>query len=248
MIDAHAHLCYPTLYGERERIVQECKARLQGVVVSAARYDESLKVLELCAQHKGFLHATVGCHPTELQDMDKVLGLIRQNHKALVAIGEVGLDYHWVKEPEQRERQKQAFQGFIELAETLDLPLVIHSWDAEQDCFDLVAKSKAMAVFHCYSGSRELMQAIVKKGYLVSISTQVCFSKHHRKLAQDIPLESLLLETDSPFLSPSKTEQEKRNFPWNITISAGQLAKEKGIAADQVLQAAADNARSVFGI
>ena len=246
MIDAHAHLCYPTLYGEREKIIEECRKRLKAVIASSARFDESLKVLEMCRQHPGFLYATIGCHPTELRDQGQVLELIKKRKDEIVGIGEAGLDYHWVKEPERRAEQKAAFQKFIDVAEELKLPLVIHSWDAEEDCFSMVSESDAVAVFHCYSGSRGLAEKITSKGHMLSISTQVCFSKHHRKLAKAVALENLLLETDSPFLSPAKTEQEKRNFPWNILLSAERIAKEKGISPETVLQAAEDNARRVF--
>lgn len=248
MIDSHAHMCYPTYDKDRERIVGECRKRLKAVIASSARYDESLKVLELCAMHNGFLYATIGCHPTELQDAEKVLDLIQKNKGKIAGIGEAGLDYHWVKEPEKRLEQKAVFEKFISLAEELNLPLVIHSWDAEQDCFEMVKGRDAFAVFHCYSGSRELEREIIRKGHMISVSTQACFSKSHRKLARDLPLENLLLETDSPFLSPVKTEEEKRNFPWNITYAAEMVAKEKGIGAEKVMEAAEENARRVFRI
>lgn len=248
MIDSHAHLCYPTFDKDRDWVIEECKKKLKAVIASSARYDESLRVLELCKKHDGFLYATIGCHPTELQDAEKVLELIRTNKSRIAGIGEAGLDYHWVKEPKKRLEQKAAFEKFISLAEELNLPLVIHSWDAEEDCFQMVRERDVVAVFHCYSGSREIEKEIIRKGHMVSVSTQVCFSKDHRKIARDLSLENLLLETDSPFLSPVKTEEEKRNFPWNIRFAAERVAREKGIKIEKVLEAAEGNARRIFRI
>ncbi len=241
-------MCYPTYDKDREWVIEECRKRIRAVIASSARYDESLRVLELCKKHDGFLYATIGCHPTEIQDAEKVLDLIQKNKDKIVGIGEAGLDYHWVKEPEKRLEQKAVFEKFISLAEELNLPLVIHSWDAEEDCLEMIKKNDVSAVFHCYSGSRELEREIIKKGHMVSVSTQVCFSKSHRKIARDLPLENLLLETDSPFLSPVKTEEEKRNFPWNIKYAAERVAKEKEISPGKVMEAAESNARRVFRI
>lgn len=247
MIDTHAHLAFADFDRDREVVIERCKKELWGVVASGARLDENLKVLALSKEHQGFVHATLGFHPTEKGDFEKVIELIRKNKEGVVGVGEVGLDYHWVKDAKEREKQKDVFERFIGLAQELKKPLVIHSWDAEKECFDMVRKSDAMAVFHCFSGSNELAKEIAAQGHHVSISTQICFSKNHRKIAKDVPIDKMLLETDSPFLSPNR-EQDKRNYPWNIKISAEKIAKVKGMEVQSVLEECASNARKVFGI
>ncbi len=246
MIDVHAHLCYKDFDRDVDEIVKRCREELEAVVVSAARHDEGLKVLELCRRNPGFLFPTLGYHPTEGTGFREVMKLIRENSDSVVAVGEVGLDYHWEKNPKKRRAQQEVFREFISLAQELKKPLVIHSWDAERECFQLVRESGLACVFHCYSGSRELAEEIIQvPDFYVSISTQILFNKNLRKVAKRIPLERMLLETDAPFLSPVKGE---RNVPWNILLSAEKLAKLLHVDSAEVLNAARENAERVFGL
>jgi len=261
MIDIHAHLCFPDFDADRERIVSECLAGMRAVVVSSARYEEGLRALRL-AEGRPRLAVTLGYHPTEGgAGPDKIIDLIRSSRGRIAGIGEVGLDYHWEKDPAKRAAQGEVFGRFIALAGELGKPLVIHSWDAERECFDMVKDFGGTAVFHCFSGPLALAQEIARRGFYVSISTQVLFSKDHRKLARDLPLESMLLETDSPFLSPynylkAKGEESRLkegfdprpNYPWNIRLSAEKIAELKGVSASSVIDRTSDNAAAVFGI
>ena len=163
-----------------------------------------------------------------------------------MGVGEVGLDYHWESDPGKRKEQEVIFRKFIGLAKELKKPLVIHSWDAERECFDMVKDSGLACIFHCFSGSRELAQEILQvPDFYISVSTQVIFNKGVRKLAKAVPLERLLLETDAPFLSPVKGE---RNFPWNIIRSAEKIADLRGLDSSDILNAARENAIRVFGL
>jgi len=244
MIDIHAHLCLPEFDKDLEQVIEKAREEMEGIIVSSARLEEGKKVLELVKKHPGFLFATLGYHPTEGTDPDGVLKLIDQNHGRIVGIGEAGLDYHWEPDLRKRDQQKVIFRKFIAAAEKYKLPLVIHSWDAEPECFSMASASKAKCIFHCFSGKPELAKQIVDKGFYVSLSTNVCFSKNLRKVARAVPLESMLLETDSPFLDPER----KRNVPWNIKLSAEKIAAEKGITKQAVLTAAKDNAVRVFNL
>jgi TatD DNase family protein len=245
MIDVHAHLAFPDFDGDRDEVLTRCRKELSAVIVSSARYDEGLKALGIAKANPGFAFVTLGYHPTDGgTDYDRVLELIRKNENRIVGVGEVGLDYHWEKDLKKRSEQKTVFQEFINLAKELKKPLVIHSWDAEWDCFDMVKDSGLDCVFHCFSGSEELVQQVVDAGFYISMSTHVVFSKHHKKLAKVIPLDRMLLETDSPFLDPS----HKKNYPWNIKLSAGKIAEIKGLTKEEVLKAAKENAIRVFGL
>jgi TatD DNase family protein len=244
MIDIHAHLCLPDFDKDLEQVIEKAREEIDGIIVSSARLEEGKKVLELVKKHPGFLFATLGYHPTEGTDFEGVLKLIDQNHGRIVGIGETGLDYHWESDLRKRDQQKVVFRKFIAAAEKFNLPLVIHSWDAEPDCFTMVRDSKAKCIFHCFSGEPELAKQIVDKGFFVSLSTNVCSSKKLRSIARVVPLESMLLETDSPFLDPER----KRNVPWNIKLSAEKIAAEKGMTKQAVLAAAKDNAVRVFNL
>jgi TatD DNase family protein len=245
MIDIHSHLCYPGAYSNVDEIVESARREMSGVIVSSARYDEGLKVLELVDKNPGFVFGTLGYHPTEGTNREGVLGLIESNRDRICGIGECGLDYHWEKDPGKREEQKAVFQEFIGIARKIKLPLVIHSWDAEEDCFWMVRESGLKCVFHCYSGPVELVRQILDNGFMISVSTQVCFSKHHRKLVRIIPLDKIMLETDAPWLSPNRPEP---NYPWNIKMSAGKIAEIKKVPAGEVLEHAKRNAIRFFSL
>lgn len=246
MIDVHAHLCFPDFESDIDVIVERCRKELAGVVVSSARHDEGLKALELCKRNPGFLFPTLGYHPTEGTNPDGVMNLIKENMESVVGVGEVGLDYHWEKDPGKRKEQESIFRRFIRLAQETGKPLVIHSWDAENECFDLVRDSGLACVFHCFSGKKELAREIVQvPDFYVSVSTQILFNKNLRKVAKVVPLDRMLLETDSPFLSPVKGE---RNFPWNILLSADKMSELIHVDSADILNSARENAVRVFGL
>jgi TatD DNase family protein len=259
MIDIHAHLCFPDFRKDREKVAAECGREMDAVVVSSARYEEGLCALELSGKHRK-LFLTLGYHPVEGgPDPGKIMELIRKNRDSIVGVGEVGLDYHWEKDPQKRERQEAVFSDFISLAEELQKPLIIHSWDAEPDCFGMVKHLDIPVIFHCYSGSRELAGEILKKKFYISFSTQVLFSKAHRKLAKLVPLEQMTLETDAPFLSPygylrQKGEEGRlkpgfdpqKNYPWNVRFSAEKIAEIKRTSAEEVIGKTAENAKRIF--
>lgn len=250
MIDIHAHLCLDDFDDDRDKIVERCrKEGLSAVIVSSARLDEGICALELCKKNEGFLYPTLGYHPTDGEgEWKNVIDLIRKNKDKIVGIGEVGLDYHWEKDGSERKKQKEVFSEFIELSKELDLPLVLHTWDAERECFDMVRDAGCKKVlFHCYTGKNSLAKEITDAGYYVSVSTAMLFSKHVKKVARDVPFDQFTLETDAPFLSPNK-EHDKRNYPWNIMITAKKMAGIRDTEESRILSQAEKNARDFFNI
>jgi TatD DNase family protein len=246
MIDIHAHLCFGDYDKDMDFIISKCKEELAGVIVGTARYDEGIKALNLASKYPNFIFPTLGFHPTEGKgDVEKIINLIMKNREKIVGIGEVGLDYHWERDEKKREKQRAIFMKFIELAERLKKPLVIHSWDAEKECFEMLENRDVKAVFHCFSGTKELAERIVKRDFYISISTMVLFSKNIRKIAKAIPIDKLLLETDSPFLSPDK-EKDKRNYPWNIKLSAEKIAELRKTTKEEILENAKKNTIRLF--
>jgi len=253
-------MCWKSFSQDREKIIEASKKRLSAVIASSARLQEGIDTLETYAKHPKFMFPTLGFHPTEggsEEDVGKIIELIKANKDQIVGIGECGLDYHWEKDPGKREAQKGVFSQFIRLAKELKKPLVIHSWDAEQECFDMVKNEGIPCVFHCFSGPLELAGEILEQGFYISVATQICFSKHHKRLAKLVPLDRLLLETDSPFLSPQKHSNyeplvegfsPERNYPWNILLSAEKIASAKGVSKEEVLEAGKANAVGVFGL
>ncbi len=250
MIDVHAHLCFDDFQKDKDEIVQKCREEgMKAVIVGTARYDEGVDALELCERNKGFLFPTLGHHPTDGgENYEDIIELIRENKDRIVAIGEVGLDYHWESDPFKREKQKEIFLKFIELAKETGLPLLLHTWDAERECFEIV-KEQGMknVIFHCFTGKNDLAKEIVAEGYHISISTGLLFSKTVRKVARDIPMDKFMLETDAPFLSPNK-EHDKRNYPWNIKITANKMAEIRKVSVSEIMEAATNNALRFFSL
>jgi len=262
MIDIHAHLCFRDFAESRESIADECEKEMQAVIVTSARLEEGICALDLCSRHEK-LFPTIGFHPVEGgTEVRRIMELARERQDEIVGIGEVGLDYHWVRDEAKRRQQKEVFSGFIELAEELKKPLVLHCWDAEEDAFEMVRNVNVPVIFHSYTGPKELVPGILEHdNFYISISTHVLLSKHLRKLAKLVPLERMTLETDAPFLSPYKYMQAKgavgrlkpgfdpeKNYPWNIQFSAEKIAELKGVDTADVIAKTSANARLVFGL
>jgi TatD DNase family protein len=248
VIDSHCHLDFKQFNKDRDAVMQI--ARDYGVVRminSGVDFSTNQKSLELAKTHD-FIFATLGLSPNSLgvlsdADLNRLLEQIRENSSCAVGIGEAGLDYYHCKEQAQRDRQAQVFRRVIDLADSLCLPLVIHSRDAEQQALDMV-KHLDKVVFHCYSGSLGTMKEAVDRGFYISLATNLCRSAHHQILARNVPLDHLLVETDSPFLSP----RGGRNEPAFVQDSVRLIAKIRGIKPQEIARLTSENTRRIYGI
>ena len=187
----------------------------------------------------------------ELSDLDQLRLLARE--PKIVAIGEIGLDYHWEDNP-PREVQRECFEAQIELAKEIDMPICIHSRDADQETMDILKAHDAFTktagvLLHCFSGSAELAKQYIKLGAWISIAGPVTY-KNNRKtieVVESVPLERLLIETDSPYLSPEPM-RGKPNNPGNVKYTAAKIAAIKNISFDEVADATYKNANLFYRI
>lgn len=253
LFDTHAHLDDSRFNEDRDIIIKKLKEEgITFVVNPGADVPSSLRAIELSKKHD-FIYSAVGVHPHDVKDMDNetidVLKSLAKNEK-VVAIGEIGLDYYYDNSP--RDLQKKWFKEQILLANELKLPIIIHDRDAHQDTFDIIKENKnddIGCVLHCFSGSLELAREYVKMGCLISIAGPVTF-KNNKKTAEvvkEIPLEYLLIETDSPYLTPDP-HRGKRNDPSYVRYVAEKIAIEKGISYEKVCEATMENAKRFFNI
>jgi len=248
IIDSHCHLDFPKFNPDREEaILRARKAGVVGMVNSGISLKGNRISLELAEKHED-IHAALGLSPDIGREgtddaINSILAQIEANAGKAVAIGETGLDFQDCKTNEERERQTASFKKVIELAKNLDKPLVVHARMAEAEVLKLV-RSVDTVIYHCYSGSPETMREIVDAGYYISLATLICFSEHHQALAAEVPPENMLLETDSPFLSPRKG----RNEPAYIVDSIPVVAKLKEMEPAEIAEIVTENARRVFGI
>jgi len=204
----------------------------------------------LAEKHQGFIYVTLGLHPIHIPELtdrqiEEYMRFVRLNRDRIVGIGEVGLDYHWIKEPKKISRMREVFIGFIGLAKELDLPLVLHLRQALDEGFKLMVQHDVKkAVFHCFSGKKSLAEKIVEHGYYVSVAPNIFRSKDVKKAVKAIPLEKILTQTDSPFLAV----EGGRNLPQNVRLVVEKIAETKKVNPLEVEEAVLKNVGRVFGI
>ena len=205
------------------------------------------------AERYGYLYAAAGLHPENLEgaclaDLDQVAALCA--HPKVVALGEIGLDYYWVKSPEERARSRDFFDAQLSLAGQLGLPPIVHDRDAHRDCLDIVrAHPDVRGVFHCYAGSLEDARVLLNLGWMISFTGNITFRNARRapEILRWLPLESLMLETDAPYMAPEPYRGQRCDSSM-IPIMAETVAQLKQLTAEQVLRATLENGRRFFGI
>jgi len=247
--DTHAHLTWKSFDNDREDVI--ARARSAGVCLLIdcgidARSNSA--TLELSSAHD-WIHSTLGFQPSrvpELTDgeLESEMTFIEKNLHRALALGEVGLDYHWVKDAAGRRRQKEFLRRCCTVAKGREVPLVIHSRKSESDCMDIIEEAGLTeVVLHCFSGNAEELKRAVDAGYCVSIPTSVCYSRSHQRSAVAVPDDLLLLETDCPFLSPHRGE---RNEPAFVVEAYETVAGLRGCRAGELGGRVIRNARRIF--
>jgi TatD DNase family protein len=208
------------------------------------------KAIEIAEQYD-HIYATVGFHPTDAKDIkDADFILLREQlaHKKVVGIGECGLDFYWDKE--HIDKQITVFQKQIELSLELDLPLIIHMRDASEATYNVLAEyNKLKGIMHCYSGSAEMAPLFIDLGLHISMGGPVTFKNGHKpkKVVEAVDLKHLLIETDSPYLSPHPF-RGKTNEPARVKLVAEEIAKVKNISYQEVAKVTSANALKLFNI
>lgn len=253
MIDTHCHIDFEDFDDDREDVIRRAEDRLDNVIVSGYSNDSNMKVLQLSKDYKDFIYPTFGFHPVSSQnateeDIETAHSNIRKYINDIVAIGEVGMDYYYVTDKAMRERQKEIFTGFLELANEYEVPIVMHVRDCEKKVVNIIPEYEDIPyfVFHCYGGSLKTAKRIMNMdNAYMSFSTMLCYSKHHQDLIEKIDLNYILTETDSPYLAMKK---EDRNEPANVVNAIYKIAEIKNIDVATVDEITTGNARKIFKI
>lgn len=247
--ESHAHYDDEQFQQDRQALLQ-ClpQCGIDFVINSGSDLKSSYIGKELSEQYD-YIYFAAGVHPHELYDISEdTLEQIRHlaQHKKCVAIGEIGLDYYYDTFP--REIQKYWFEKQLLLSKSLHIPVIIHSREASQDCFDIIKKSGVeKGVIHCYSGSLEMAEEYVKMGFLIGIGGVLTFpnAKKLVDVAKKISLEHILIETDSPYLSPVP-HRGKRNDSRNLEFIVKKLAEIKGVSPTDVANVTLENGKKLF--
>ena len=254
LFDSHAHINDEQFDEDREELLKKVKESGVDLLVNPGADMPSSRTAVKLANEVDFVYAAVGVHPHDVEDMtEEDIEELRQmviNNDKVVAIGEIGLDYYYDNSP--RDLQKKYFIRQIELANELGVPFIVHDRDAHGDCLEIIKKYKKAetgCVLHCYSGSLELAEEYIKMGCYISISGTVTFKNNKKtvEVAQNIPLDKMFIETDSPYLSPVPF-RGKRNDPSKVEHVAAKIAQLRGISYEELCQATKENAKKFFKI
>lgn len=250
LFDTHAHLDDQAFDQDRRELIARLPQAGIGLVMNPGCSLASSRNAAALAREYDFLYAAVGSHPDAADEvtpqvLDAYRQLCRDNPKVL-AIGEIGLDYHYEDIP--RQRQLAAFRDQMSLAQELGLPVIVHEREAHADGMAVVEEfPQVTGVFHCYSGSAEMAQWLVSRGWYIGFTGVLTF-KNARKaveVAQQLPLERIVLETDCPYMSP-EPHRGKRNDPSRLPFMAQKLAQLRGLSAEEVAAITMENGRRLY--
>ena len=254
IFETHAHYDDEAFAQDRENLLASMQEHGIGYIVNACASIESLKDTEELMEKYPFVYGAFGIHPDDAEKMtEETLEEIRQLSllPKAVAIGEIGLDYYWHKEEREHEIQKEMFLAQMEIAREEKLPFMVHSRDAAKDTLDLVKDCMKGGMYggiiHCFSYGKEMAREYLDMGLYLGIGGVVTF-KNAKKLKEVVayaPLEQLVLETDSPYLSP-EPNRGKRNSSLNLPYVAEAIAQIKGCSEEEVIAVTEENAKKLL--
>lgn len=250
IFDTHSHYDDEKFNPDREAILNNLQSQGVSLVVSCGCDIDSTQFNFDLAQKYDYIYFAAGFHPENLQgatlDDLKIIEKFAQNKKC-VAIGEIGLDYHWMDSP--KEVQREFFETQIELSKELDMPVIVHDRDAHGDTLDILKSTKPKGVVHCFSGSREMAREIIRLGMYIGLNGVVTFPNARKSLevVKEIPIERLVLETDCPYLAPTPV-RGKRNDSSNIPYIAEKISEVLGIDAQELLDITNNNAKKLYNL
>jgi len=250
LIDTHAHL--EEIENLEKAIAEAKSAGIVAVIGVGSDYQSNQKVLKLAQTYKDFVYPALGLHPYNLKDaeIDRTLEFIEAHVGQAVGIGEIGLDYHKkVRAVAEKDLQKRVLKEILKIAQKYRKPVSIHSRYAWRDALSLVEEAQLeKVVFHWYTGTSSVLRDIVNQGYFISATPAVEYHEEHRRAVKEIPLDRLLLETDSPVVYRRGSEFEYEARPIDVLRSLRGAARLKGVSEAQIAEVTTGNALEFFGL
>ena len=251
--DTHAHYYDRAFDADRDDVLAALPAAGVDLALCPGCDLESSRQSVALAEQYPHLYAAVGFHPENLEgarlsDLAEIEAMAA--HPRMKAIGEIGLDYYWEKDPDRRRIQRDFFSAQLDLAEQLDLPAIVHDREAHRDSLDMVrAHPNARGVFHCYSGGVEDAKTLVIMGWMVSFTGVITFKNARRALEviQWLPMDRIMIETDAPYMAP-EPYRGRRNDSRYVFRMAEAIAQVKGLTAEEVGRITTENGKRFFNI
>ena len=253
LFDTHAHYNDRAFDADRDAVLSSLPESGVGLVLCPGCDIESSQACVSLAEKYPHVYAAVGFHPENLEgvslsDLDTIAAMAK--HPKVKAIGEIGLDYYWVKDEQGRKKQRDFFDAQLSLAEQLNLPAIVHDREAHKDSLDLVkAHPNARGVFHCYSGSVEDAKTLVILGWSISFTGVITFKNARRALEvlEWLPMERIMIETDAPYMAP-EPYRGKRNDSRYVYRMAETIARVKNLPVEEVIRITTENGKQLFSI
>ncbi len=247
MIDTHAHIL-SEYYDDIDTLIEFLKKNNVNKVINCSTgFKDIEEVLNLSKKYKNFLYSAIGIHPENINDfydIDKLENLIKENK--IIAIGEIGLDYYWNKE--NKEEQKKLFIKQLELAEKYNLPVIIHIRESMGECYEILKHRKLKGIIHCFTGSYEMAKNFIDLGYKLGVGGVLTFKNSKLyQVIEKIRIDNVVLETDSPYLSPEPL-RGKINTSANIKYIVEKLSYITGVSDKEIIKITNQNALSIFDI
>ncbi|MTW86505.1 YchF/TatD family DNA exonuclease [Virgibacillus dakarensis] len=253
LFDTHVHLNAEQFFEDRNDVIKRAFATGVEYMVVVGFDRETIPLAIEIAEQYASIYAAVGWHPVDAIDMtNEELKWIEElaKHPKVVAIGEMGLDYHWDKSP--KDIQKDVFRKQIRLAKKVNMPIIIHNREATEDILEVLQEEDAKQVggiMHCYNDSADYVQACLDMNFYISLGGPVTFKNAPlpKEVAVQVPLDRLLIETDAPFLAPHPN-RGKRNEPAYVKLVAEKIAELRDMSFEEIGKVTTENAFSLFGI
>ena len=249
LIDSHCHIDNERFDEDRDEVLERIKENLEFAVNIGYDLNSSKKSIELSEKYD-FIYAVVGVHPTDItgydDELEKRIEELARNPKVL-AIGEIGLDYHWMTEP--KEKQQEVFKRQIEIARRVGKPIVVHTREATRDTLDILKEyPDVRGILHCYPGSIESAEEIMDN-YYFGVGGVLTFknSKKLKETVEKLPMDRIIVETDCPYLTP-EPYRGKRNEPIYVEYVAQKIAEIKGISYEEVVRISNENTKKAYNI
>ncbi len=257
LFDTHAHYDDSRFDGDRDELLRSLPGEGVGLVLNPGCDLASSRKAVAYADTYPHVYAAAGIHPENIEGVpdEQVEEELREiealaAHPMVRAVGEIGLDYYWCKEPAERKRQQELFRAQMRMAGRLGLPVIVHDRDAHLDCLTIAEQyPKVHGVFHCYAGSAETAQRLLELGYYLSFTGVLTFknAKKAAEVVRRVPLERLMVETDAPYMAPEPF-RGKRNSSLYVYRMVEAIAEIKGLPAEEVARATTENGKKLFGI
>ena len=250
-IETHAHVNFKAFAQDSREVVDRAvQAGVEKIIVVGADLESSKRAAEMAEQHPN-LFASVGIHPHHTRSIKSIKSIKKlAEHERVVAIGEIGLDYHvykatrYKKQETNKDLQKELFEAQLGIARELKKPVIIHSRECGEEVLGIARG--AQGVFHCFGGSKKYLKRILEAGFYVGFTGQITYVPDRAEVTREVPLERLLVETDCPYMPPDR--ENRRSEPRDVIIIGQFQAQLRGVAESEVAQATTANAEKLFGI